>query len=94
VESKVFSLFQISLENFFKTKFYLGLHLHIQPSEIDQLEYYEYWYYVQNLKDHLDKKNKAQKDQEQAQSEKYSTSKYTNPKVPSMNMPSVKMPKI
>ena len=27
---KVFSLFQISLENYFKTKFYLGIHLRMQ----------------------------------------------------------------
>ena len=93
MESRVFSLFQISLENFFKTKFYLGLHLHIQPSEIDQLEYYEYWYYIKNLKEHLDKKNKAQKDQSDGQHEKMA-GKYANPKMPKMSMPNIKMPKI
>ena len=33
VASRVFSLFQISLENYFKTKFYLGIHLRMQPSD-------------------------------------------------------------
>jgi hypothetical protein len=99
VESKVFSLFQISLENFFKTKFYLGINLRLQPSEIDNLDYYEYHYYVQNLKDHLDKKNKAQREQQEGADDKMSKyksgmnmNKYQNVKAPSM--PNISMPKI
>jgi len=102
VESKVFSLFQISLENFFKTKFYLGIHLRLQPSEIDNLDYYEYFYYVQNLKDYLDKKNKAEKGQQEGAEDKVNkyrsginTNKYNKaPSVKMPSMPNISMPKI
>ena len=97
MESKVFSLFQISLENFFKTKFYLGLHLHLQPGEIDNLDYYEYFYYVQNLSDHLKNQQKKEGEQNEQMQEKYgdykkhipNMSQYKSPK-----MPNIKMPKI
>lgn len=100
MESKVFSLFRISLENFFKTKFYLGIHLRLQPSEIDNLDYYEYYYYVQNLKEHLDKKNKAEKEQQEGAEEKMSKyKKGMNPNSMAKNfkgpsMPNISMPKI
>ena len=100
VASKVFSLFQISLENYFKTKFYLGIHLRMQPSEIENMDYYEYWYYVQNLQEYIKAKNKAETDQQEKQ-EKQSQSmraaaapKMPKISVPSMKAPSMKMPKI
>ena len=95
MESKVFSLFRISLENFFKTKFYLGIHLRLQPSEIDNLDYYEYYYYVQNLKEHLDKKNKANKEQQEGADEKMSKyKKGMNPNSIARSMKTPKMPNI
>lgn len=93
--SKVFSLFQISLENYFKTKFYLGLHLRLQPSEIEDLYYYEYWYYVKNLQEYLKTKNKQQEDQQEqanTQTSSYKTPKM--PKVPNLKTPSLKKPKL
>jgi sortase (surface protein transpeptidase) len=98
VASKVFSLFQISLENYFKTKFYLGLHLRLQPSEIENLYYYEYWYYVKNLQEYLKAKNKQQEDQqEQAEAQKNSYKMHKTPKmpkVPNLKTPSLKTPKL
>jgi hypothetical protein len=91
VESKAFSLFQISLENFFKAKFYLGFHLHLQPSEIDALDFYEYQYYVQNLTEHLKKQNKEEQEQNEQMQEQYSTQ---TPKVPKMSDYGMKMPKM
>ena len=97
--SKVFSLFQISLENYFKTKFYLGIHLRMQPSEIENMYYYEYWYYVKNLSDYIKEKNKQTKDQQEQANERQSSmsSKYKTPKmpkVPTMRTPTLKMPKL
>ena len=46
-------------------------HLHINPSEIEQWEYYEYQYTINNLVDHLKKeKDKHTQDEEHA-SEQY-----------------------
>ena len=100
-ESKIFSLFQISLENFFKTKFYLYHYLRIQPSEIEAWPYYELEYTIENLRDFLEKKKKG----EDEQNEKYNNSSMSRemksqqsamrssintPKMPST--PSYKMP--
>ena len=51
--SNLFSLFQISLENFFKIRVLLMEKLHLQPSELDRLPYYEYEYTVQMYNDML-----------------------------------------
>lgn len=70
----------------------------MQPSEIEEMYYYEYWYYVKNLQDYIKSKNKQQMDQqEHAESQQ---SAYRSPKapkmpsVPSMKAPSLKMPKL
>ena len=101
MESKVFSLFQISLENFFKTKFYLGHHLRLQPSEIDNLDFYEYTYYVQNLMEYLKQKQKQEGQQQEQQQEQMADYKkympnpnsYKSPKMPSKPSGGMKMPK-
>lgn len=71
----------------------------MQPSEIENMYYYEYWYYVKNLAEYIKQKNKANEDQqEQANkqqgdmSSKYKTPKM--PKVPTFKQPSMKMPKL
>lgn len=94
-------MFQISLENFFKVKFYLYHYLRIQPSEIEAWPYYELEYTIENLKDFLEKKKKG----EDEQNDKYSKTSTSNdmrrqqqamsssintPKMPST--PSYKMP--
>ncbi len=56
-------MFQISLANFFKTKFYLYHYLRIQPSEIEAWPYYELEYTLENLKDFLEKKKKGEDEQ-------------------------------
>ena len=70
----------------------------MQPSEIENMYYYEYWYYVKNLSEYIKSKNKQQADQ-QEQQEKQSAatrSQYKTPKMPaapSLKSPSIKMPK-
>jgi len=88
-ESNLFSLFKISLENFFKTKFYIYQQLHIQPSELEGMEYYEFHYLVKELIEHM------KRESENSQGQKDQTDgMMSNMKMPSMKMPSMKMPKM
>jgi len=82
-------LFKISLENFFKTKFHIYRVLHVQPSELENMDYYEFYYLVKDLTDHLQKENEANKGQ-QEQSEQMQQ----NMKIPKMNIPKISVPKL
>jgi len=79
-------LFKISLENFFKTKFYIYLKLHIQPSELEAMEYYEFHYLVKDLVEHIKEENKKNEEQNEAY-KGAAMPKVPNLKVPSMNIP-------
>jgi|TARA_B110000305_G_scaffold217940_1_gene257683 hypothetical protein len=70
----------------------------MQPSEIENLYYYEFHYYLKNLTEYIKEKNNQNKDQEeqQAQQQNNMSSKYKTPampKIPNMKAPSMKMPK-
>jgi hypothetical protein len=83
-------LFQISLENFFKTKTYLLYHLRLQPSEVEKLPFYEYEYIVQNLIDILKEKQEAEENQHKSHSDVSPSSLMRDagksmPKMPSMS---------
>ena len=68
-------------------------HLRMQPSEIDSMFYYEYWYYVQNLQEYIKAKNKAETDQrEQQEKQSQQQRAAATPKMPKMSMPSMKAP--
>ena len=80
-------------------------HLRIQPSEVEALPYYEYFYIVRELSDMLKEQQKGQKQQEEDFQEQKSSFKQPQmPKMPNMGsmsggfkaptMPSVKMPKL
>jgi len=87
--SNLFSLFKISLENFFKVKFHIYLKLHIQPSELEKLEYYEFHYLVKELIEHIKAENKQNQGQNEA-----ATGGMSGMKMPNMKVPSMKMPKL
>jgi hypothetical protein len=70
----------------------------MQPSEIENLYYYEFWYYLKNLSEYIKEKNNQNKDQEEQSAKQSSdmSSKYKSPsmpKIPTMKAPSMKMPK-
>lgn len=70
----------------------------MQPSEIENMYYYEFWYYLKNLSEYIKEKNNQNKDQEEQSAKQQSemSSKYKTPsmpKVPQMKAPSMKMPK-
>jgi len=85
--SNLFSLFKISLENFFKTKFHIYLKLHIQPSELENLEYYEFYYLVKDLIANIKEENKQNQGQNDATSGAMGGMKMPNLKVPTIKMP-------
>lgn len=70
----------------------------MQPSEIENMYYYEYWYYVKNLSEYIKAKNKQQgEQQEQTDKQMGSMRSQMNPKMPkapTIKTPSIKMPKI
>ena len=70
----------------------------MQPSEIENMYYYEFWYYVKNLSDYIKNKTKQQGDQQEQQAKQMSSmrSAYKAPKMPKtpkISSPSIKMPK-
>ena len=71
----------------------------MQPSEIENMYYYEFWYYVKNLSEYIKNKNKQQGEQQEQQASQMSSmkSQYKPPKMPStpsLKTPSIKMPKL
>lgn len=98
----IFKSFQIDLRGFYKNRVYVQHHLHIQPSEIDCICYYEYQWMVKDLIDMLKEQNgdKSGNDQanEQMDKMKSDASKYTKgfgssnmnmPKMGNFKMPSM-----
>jgi hypothetical protein len=71
-------------------------HLRIQPSEVESLPYYEYFYTVKELSNMLKEQQKGQQKQEESQNEQMANMKSQMPKMPtqsSFKTPSIKMPK-
>lgn len=66
------------------------LHLHIQPSELEQMEYYEYHYLIKDLTEHLKKESEANKGQQETTNQMMSGIKMPNIKMPNMKTPSLK----
>lgn len=52
-------------------KFYLMHHLRIQPSEIENWDFYEYQYTINNLVEHLKKEKDRHKEEEEKSQEQY-----------------------
>ena len=70
----------------------------MQPSEIENMYYYEFWYYLKNLSEYIKEKNNQNKDQEEQSAKQQSEmgSKFKTPSMPKihgMKAPSMKMPK-
>ena len=85
--SNLFSLFKISLENFFKVRFHIYKNLSIQPSELDRMEYYEFHYIVADLVEMIKAENDANKSQSEKTGEMMGGMKMPNMKIPNMKMP-------
>ena len=92
-----FALFKINLMEHIKLRAILAKQYHIQPSEIDQMPFWEYELFIKYLNDAAQEEN----DKQQAEMDKYHVGEYMNmtrpgniskmtqsaiPKMPNMNM--------
>ena len=93
-EVDLFYLFQIDLDNYFEVKFGLEWHMKFQPSEIENLDFYEYEIHVERLNDILkkqqDQRDKEEKNQPNINPERYMKDVQRQYSKPNM---SPKMPK-
>ena len=95
----VFKIFQVDLDNYFKNEFILLKELHLQPSEIDSMEYYRFQLLISNYEEYLEKERKEREKEEAQGREQFNLDKtikdqkgMMNQQMPKMNMPNFKMP--
>ena len=96
-------MFRIDLANLVRNKLYICKEYHIQPSEIDRMQYWEYEWYTDEIKEITKEQEKQQKQQEKEQAALQSSmnpssmmsnfsrsmSNFQQPKMPSMNIPKI-----
>lgn len=66
------------------------MHLRIQPSELNNMEYYEYYYIVKDLIEYLKEKKNAEKGEQDATSNMMGGMKMPSMKIPNMKIPNMK----
>lgn len=64
MESAVYSLFRVNLRNLVKNKIHICKDYHIQPSEIDKLIYFEYEWYLDEIREIQTEEEARNKEQE------------------------------
>lgn len=74
IEGAIFTLFKINIIEYVKVKAILAKQFHIQPSEIDNMPYWEYEIFVKHINDLVENENNQQ---EQAMN-KYHVDEYMN----------------
>ena len=57
-------MYSIDLRNLVKNKLYICKNYHIQPSEIDKMEYFNYEYMLEDIKEIQDEEQKRSDEQE------------------------------
>ena len=91
----IIKAFIVNLRNLTKNKLFICKEYHIQPSEIDRMQFWEYEWYTDEIKEITKEQEKEQKRQEK---EHASLQSSTNPsnmmRNVSQSMPSVSMPKM
>ena len=60
IEVAIFSLFKINIINLIKVKVSLAKEFHIQPSEIDNMSFWEYELFMKELNSVIKEENKRQ----------------------------------
>ena len=51
-------LFQVDVRNLVKNRLYITKETHVQPSEYESWPYYEYEYFIEDLKEYIENENK------------------------------------
>lgn len=65
MELAIYSMYQVDVRNLVKNKLSIAHEYHIQPSEIDRLQYYEYEIMLDEIRDEQKKEAQRQKEQEE-----------------------------
>lgn len=63
----LYGLYRINLENLVKNKIYISKEYHIQPSEVDKMQFFEYEIYLEQM----NLIAKQQEEEQKKQQEKY-----------------------
>lgn len=99
----IFHTYVVDLRNLTKNKLFICKEYHIQPSEIDRMQFWQYEWYTDEIKEITKEQEKQQKAQEKEQKAMQSSMNPNSmmrnmqssmPKMPSMSMPNFSMPKI
>ena len=80
-------LFQVDVRNLVKNRLYITKETHVQPSEYESWPYYEYEYFIEDLKEYIENENKKNEEENKkydAASMKSNISKLTS------SIPSIK----
>lgn len=77
MESALYSLWRINIKNLAKNKLFICKDWHIQPSEIDNMVFYEYEWILESI----NKNNKEEAERQEKENERYEKmqSSYKNP---------------
>lgn len=92
----IIKAFIVNLRNLTKNKLFICKEYHIQPSEIDRMQFWEYEWYTDEIKEISKEQEKQQKAQEQEYDSMRSgmnTSSMMRNAQQSMKMPTINMPK-
>lgn len=96
----IFHIFTINLRNLVKNKLFICKEYHIQPSEIDKMQYWQYEWLTDEIKE-ITKEQEKENERQQKEQESLKSSMNTNSmmrniqsSMPSFNMPTVNMPKL
>ena len=94
----IIKAFIVNLRNLTKNKLFICKEYHIQPSEIDKMQFWQYEWFTDEIKEITKEEEKRQKEQEKQQQSMQSS---FNPNTMMRNMqssmpkmPSIQMPKI
>ena len=84
------SLFQVNITRMIQNKASLAKNFHVQPSEIDRMQYWEYEMFIKELSDLVEQENKQQEEQ----LDKYHVKDLTDPKRMDRMTATPQMPKM
>lgn len=92
-------MFKVDVRNLVRNKFQIANILHISPNEIDKMTYWEYEYFMDDLREYLkeeEKRNKQQSDSlsEQTGNLRSNFNNYKTPKIPKFSSSNFKIPKL
>lgn len=94
----IFHTYVIDLRNLTKNKLFICKEYHIQPSEIDKMQFWEYEWYTDEIKEINKEQEKKQKEQEKEQQSLKSSfnpnSMMKNISTSMPSMPKINMPKL